>query len=889
MMTSKKTRFGSPGPVVRTLLGLVLVACLVAMGSPAFATDTDCDGSESDSAGYSCQTETNDPDYVPDISTTGTAITTWYPKGCSGDDCYALVDMTDGKSFTWYGNTYTSVYVGSNGYVSFGSGYTQEVSTLSIPSTSNPNNVVYAYGDDLDPSNNGTVYYQQTICTADLDEDGTNDDCLVVQWDGVPYYGSSNTVTVQLALDFAVQTALVEIEAENDTTGEKPQLVGTENAYGTVGLWYKNGGDVDSRAASAGQSFGFEPDQESPSVTSTTPADDATGVSLSQDVVINFDEAMDTSSVSLAVVSGTDPGSWSPSWSNGNRTVTYTHADFSDDETYVLQVTGTDAAGNSLENVNNSSATCTTGYCWNFDTVDQTAPANVSLVTSTSGDLRVTLQWSNPTDSDFDGVLVLQKQGSAVDAAPTDGQSYSVGDTIGTGNTVVCVTSAADTSCVDNTVSNGNTYYYKAFAFDTSKNYASGVTSKGMPRATSTYKWAYTTTASTLAPVGAVPGQYLVATGNDQRLHRMNELDGLRTGWTPILLGGAVQSRPMVGDLTGSNDYTAFFTAQNGYLYRYALDDGTSSAEGSTDVVGDASCNSGILQAGPVVMLDRFDGNSNSDDNAVIVATRCGTTDNKVLLYSLDLNTLYDTYDGGSDGLGISNATPRILYLDDRSNKVYVPVRDDDTSQTSLVVLSVDSGPAFSLYAEITGKGGVDATPIVFRHGSDYLLVFGNTSGVIYSYNALVLDGSSLRLMDTYDGGDGAVKGIAVSTQIKDPATSTYYHWVVWSTDTKVHGIKLLGNATFDTSSYWEKTVTSPSVPIVLRWVGGTENTYAYVGDGNGYLYELDVTDSGSTHRSWLVESGTTVGDPTFDYNDGSNQGIVVGTTGGSIHWVTLD
>ena len=890
MMTSTRTRFGTRGRAGRLLLALALVACIAAAAPLAYATDTDCDGSETDGGGYSCTLDTSNLDQIPDISTTGTAISTWYPKGCNGDDCYALVDITGGASFTWYGNDYTSVYVGSNGYVSFGTGYTEEVSTLSIPSTTDPDNVVFAYGDDLDPSSAGTVYYQQTTCTFDLDSDGTNDSCLVVQWDGVAYYGSSDTVTVQVALDLDISKAVIEIEAEGDTSGEKPQLVGSEDTYGTAGLWYKNGTDVDSRAATAGYQFTFSPDLDSPAVSSTTPADNATDVALSTDVVVNFDEPMDTSSVTLTVKSGTDPGSWSPTWSNGNQTVTYTHADFDDDADYILQVTGTDVAGNSLTAANNGGGTCdANAYCWNFSTVDQTAPSDVSLMTSTSGDLTVVLQWTNPTDSDFDGVLVLRKQGSAVDASPTDGTSYNVGDTIGTGNTVVCVTTSSDTSCTDSTVSNGSVYYYKAFAFDTSKNYSAGVTGKGMPRAESTFKWAYTTTASTLAPSGVVAGQYVVSTGNDQRLHRLDEDDGLRTNWSPLLLGGAVQSRPMVGDLTGSGDYTAFVTAQNGYVYRYSLADNTSSSEGAADAVTDAGCTTGILQAGPVIMLDRFDGNGNSNDNVVIVATRCGTTDNKVLLYSLDLSTLYDSYDGGTNGLGISNATPRILYRDSANNLVYVPVRDDDVDEKSIVVLTVDSTPTLSEYAVITGKGGVDATPIVVEHGSDYLLLFGNTDGVIYSYNAIVTDGTSLRYNDAYSGGDGAVKGIAVSTQILDPNTGVYYHWVVWSTDTKVHGIKLQGNGTFDGTSYWEKSLTSPSAPLVLRWVGGTENTYAYVGAGDGYLYELDCTDSGNTVRSWLVESGTTVGDPTFDYNTGTDQGIVVGTTGGSVHWVSLD
>ncbi len=38
------------------------------------------------------------------------------------------------------------------------------------------------------------------------------------------------------------------------------------------------------------------------------------------------------------------------------------------------------------------------------------------------------------------------------------------------------------------------------------------------------------------------------------------------------------------------------------------------------------------------------------------------------------------------------------------------------------------------------------------------------------------------------------------------------------------------------------------------------------------------------------VQPGYTLGDPTFDYNDGqtANQGMVVGDTRGFLHWIPL-
>ncbi|RMG45742.1 MAG: hypothetical protein D6718_06650 [Acidobacteria bacterium] len=768
-----------------------LAAAVLLAAVPTLATDTTCTGNETDGGGYSC-TQPGTADVIPDISgdasatQIGTAGNAWRPKGCSGDDCWFLADITGGLDFAWYGTTYQSVYVGSNGYVSFGTGYTNEVSALSIPTSSSPNNAIYAYGDDLDPSAGGAVYYEQTTCGS------PSFNCLVVQWDQVPDYSGSVTVTVQLALDLDNDNVWIEIEQETGAGGSsKPQLVGTENSNGSAGLWYKASGDPDSRGATAGSQFEFSPS-------------------------------------------------------------------------------------------------------------DQTAPGPVTKLTSASGDLQVTLEWVEPSDTDLAGVLVLRKANSAVDADPVDGTTYNVGDVIGVGNEVVCKTTAGDGGCTDVTVVNDITYYYEAFAFDGNANYSTGTTTRGIPRAGTVVKWAYTTRSTTLAPVGAIPEVALVSTGNDRLLHKMAEADGTRGSWTPPTLSGTVQARPSVGDLnygTGNPaDYRAYLSAQDGALYRYDLSDSSASPD-TRDVVGDAGCSSGILQAGPVVMLNAVDSNSNEQDDVVIVATRCASTNNKVMMYSTDLSTLYDSYDGGAGGLGIANAPARILYdppISSGNNLVYVPVRADGGE--SLVVLEVDTDGTMaqftsSPYSTVTGIGDIDAQPELVQRGPVWLLLVGNTSGTIYSFSATQRTGSNpgdpLQQLDSYSTSDGPVKGIEAATS-RAIGGGQYENWVVWTTDGTVHGIKLGGLGTFDTSSYWSVSIPGPSAPIVLRYVGGTNNTLAYVGSSNGKLYEIDAT-TGTIERQWLIESGKTVGDPTFDYNDGTNQGIVVGTTSGTIHWVRLN
>jgi hypothetical protein len=171
-------------------------------------------------------------------------------------------------------------------------------------------------------------------------------------------------------------------------------------------------------------------------------------------------------------------------------------------------------------------------------------------------------------------------------------------------------------------------------------------------------------------------------------------------------------------------------------------------------------------------------------------------------------------------------------------------------------------------------------------------VVLGNRSGQLHLYDAVNRTGGTatpLNKEDDYTGatGDGAVKGLSVSTRV--PAGTLFRHWVAWSTDTTVHGISIIGGTVaFETGNYWSASIADPSTPLVLRGVPNQPATLAYVGSSDGKLYELDAT-TGAVNRSWQLETGATIGDPTFDYNTGANQGIVVGSTSGLVHWVSID
>ncbi|MBI4321997.1 MAG: carboxypeptidase regulatory-like domain-containing protein [Chloroflexi bacterium] len=139
-----------------------------------------------------------------------------------GDDTYQYVALP--FAFNFYGNTYSGLYVSSNGFVSFGSGYST-LSNSCIASTSSPNNAIYALWDDLLPSGggNGNVYVKQI-------DSGT----FVIEWYSVKRFGSSDYETFEIVLrsDHSITLQYLRISNTGSST------VGVENASGTLAQQY---------------------------------------------------------------------------------------------------------------------------------------------------------------------------------------------------------------------------------------------------------------------------------------------------------------------------------------------------------------------------------------------------------------------------------------------------------------------------------------------------------------------------------------------------------------------------------------------------------------------------------------------------------------------------
>ena len=100
-----------------------------------------------------------------------------------GDDAYQDISLP--FSFPFYGSTYSTVYVGSNGYVTFESGDTTYSESFGVHFDRPRISLLF---DDLNPSAGGSVNWK------------TIGDAFVVTWNGVAEYGTSNSNTFQLAL-----------------------------------------------------------------------------------------------------------------------------------------------------------------------------------------------------------------------------------------------------------------------------------------------------------------------------------------------------------------------------------------------------------------------------------------------------------------------------------------------------------------------------------------------------------------------------------------------------------------------------------------------------------------------------------------------------------------
>lgn len=153
------------------------------------------------------------------------------------DDNAVLVPL--GFTFNFYGNNYTSVRIGSNGYLSFGTaGHTGFASRNSqdVPNATDPDDMIALCWEDLNPPAGGSVDYYTTGVAPNR--------IFVLNFRGVPFSNNTGEVNIQAQL----HEASGNIEVHNvlvNTAGFQSSVQGIENSTGTLGVAVPGRNDTD--------------------------------------------------------------------------------------------------------------------------------------------------------------------------------------------------------------------------------------------------------------------------------------------------------------------------------------------------------------------------------------------------------------------------------------------------------------------------------------------------------------------------------------------------------------------------------------------------------------------------------------------------------------------
>lgn len=123
-------------------------------------------------------------------SWTDTSANTFTPT--SEDEMSGAIAL--GFTFNFYGTDYTSVYIGSDGYIQFSDPFASSNNfwPTYAGDANRPNDAAYGFGTDLDPTAGGTIYYGT--------QGSAPNRTFIVSWDTIPSLNDDNTSRFQLIL-----------------------------------------------------------------------------------------------------------------------------------------------------------------------------------------------------------------------------------------------------------------------------------------------------------------------------------------------------------------------------------------------------------------------------------------------------------------------------------------------------------------------------------------------------------------------------------------------------------------------------------------------------------------------------------------------------------------
>ncbi len=125
------------------------------------------------------------------------------------------------------------------------------------------------------------------------------------------------------------------------------------------------------------------PDTLGPEITSTSPIYDEKNISTTANIVVNFNEEIDIASITYTCIP--DPLGWFITWTNNNKTATFSHNEFTERTWYSFHITGAkDLLGNDLNPgpVPNP---------WSFTTTGDYTPPQITLTSPANNTFNVDL------------------------------------------------------------------------------------------------------------------------------------------------------------------------------------------------------------------------------------------------------------------------------------------------------------------------------------------------------------------------------------------------------------------------------------------------------------------------------------------------------------------
>lgn len=485
-------------------------------------------------------------------------------------------------------------------------------------------------------------------------------------------------------------------------------------------------------------------------------------------------------------------------------------------------------------------------------------PESVPVFTVRAGDGENVLDWLRPVAGYSQ--TVVRVCGPSSSCLATYPQHVADGDPVA----IVGGPAGLPVSFADGGLMNAQDYHYAAFVEDGAGNASAATLAAGRPDITTGAhaRWAFSTAASSLTPVGILPARAYLTASNDRALHAMRSGPGgghWPSGYRPYVMNAPAQGRPTLVTLTiGPALRVAFVGSQDGRVY--AIDADTGNELWRSAVLGAA------VQAAPSIVATAFGGVA----NLVLVGTREPTGASQLVALNLNTGTTAWVFDNGASGspsqaMGIISAQ---ALVDGAAGRVYFASRQrGGGSPNSVWALSFNASGATLAWRRALG----DIDGAVTSGGTR--LYVGTNAGKVYALDKAT--GADVWSPQPYfDTGTGqAVKGFVFPALV----TSGVYR-LFFTAGNNVFGLTDSGGSA--PVPLWNPlgaVFSGASTPLAVL-------PRVYIGSDDGKLYSLDGSSSFPAPVALaLGDPGVAkvVGRPTYD---GVAQLILVGTDQGIVY-----